>query len=39
VGHGENEALDEGSEVDLLTEVELGALEFDDGHRGREIGN
>jgi hypothetical protein len=37
VGHGEEEALDEGSEVDLLTEVELRALEFDDGHWGFEI--
>ena len=33
VGHREEEALDERSEVDFLAEVELRALEFDDGHR------
>jgi hypothetical protein len=32
VAEGEDEAFDEGSEVDLLTELELRALEFDDGH-------
>jgi hypothetical protein len=32
VGHGEDESLDQGSKVDLLTEVEFRALEFDDGH-------
>jgi hypothetical protein len=32
VTEGEDEAFDEGAEVDLLTELELGALEFDDGH-------
>ena len=34
MGHGEKEPLDEGSEVDFLTEVELRALKFDDGHLG-----
>ena len=37
VGHGEEKAFDEGSEIDFLTEIELRALEFDDGHGRKKL--
>jgi hypothetical protein len=37
--HRQEEALDEGSEVNLLACVELRALEFDDGQERKKILN